>query len=52
MIRELDTILAREKTVTFLFAAHDELHNNAEALKEFLDGHGEKIEGGITDTLK
>ncbi len=39
VIRELDTILAREKTVTFLFAAHHELHNNAVALKEFLDGH-------------
>lgn len=39
VIRELDKLIAREKTVTFLFAAHDELHNNAVALKEFLDAH-------------
>jgi len=39
VIRELGKILSREKTVTFLFSAHDEVHNNAGALKEFLDAH-------------
>jgi len=39
VIRDLGTILSREKTVTFLFAAHDEVHNNAGALKEFLESH-------------
>ncbi|MCC6766480.1 MAG: DUF488 domain-containing protein [Deltaproteobacteria bacterium] len=29
---------ARGKTITLLFAAKDELHNNAVALKEYLDG--------------
>jgi uncharacterized protein YeaO (DUF488 family) len=47
VIRELDKILARKKTVTFLFAAHDVLHNNAEALKEFLTTH-HKIQPGTT----
>jgi uncharacterized protein YeaO (DUF488 family) len=26
-------------TVTFLFAAHDQEHNNAVALKEYLENH-------------
>jgi uncharacterized protein YeaO (DUF488 family) len=29
---------AQKKTVTLLYAAHDEAHNNAAAMKEFLSG--------------
>jgi len=37
VIRELKDITATNPAVTFLFAAHDEEHNNARALKEFLE---------------
>jgi len=37
VLAELRSLLAREGTVTFLFAARDEERNNAVALKEFLE---------------
>ncbi len=40
VIGELRDLLAREGTVTFLYAARDEEHNNAVALKEFLETGG------------
>lgn len=40
VLRELKEVIRREKTVTFLFAARDETHNNAAALKEFLETEG------------
>ncbi len=41
VLQALRDILRSHKVVTFLFAAHDEEHNNAVALKEFLEGRGE-----------
>ena len=38
-VRELQE-LARKGAVTLLYAAKDEEHNNAVALREFLKGHG------------
>jgi uncharacterized protein YeaO (DUF488 family) len=38
-VRELQE-LARRGAVTLLYAAKDEEHNNAVALREFLEGHG------------
>ena len=32
--------MAREKTLTLLYGAKDEQHNNAEALREYLERHG------------
>lgn len=32
--------ISEKKTVTFIFAARDEQHNNAVALKEFLESEG------------
>ena len=40
VLRELRDVIRREKTVTLLFAARDEEHNNAAALKEFLEREG------------
>jgi len=37
LINRLQEILAREEKVTFVFAARDTEHNNALALKEFLE---------------
>jgi len=37
VVRELADAIRRHGTVTFLFAAHDAEHNNAVALKEFLE---------------
>lgn len=37
VIRELADAIRDHATVTFLFAAHDAEHNNAVALKEFLE---------------
>ena len=37
VIRELADAIRTHDTVTFLFAAHDTEHNNAVALKEFLE---------------
>jgi uncharacterized protein YeaO (DUF488 family) len=37
MVRELRRILRDHDTVTFLFGARDEVHNNAAALKEYLE---------------
>jgi uncharacterized protein YeaO (DUF488 family) len=43
-IRELEEIIRENPVVTFLFAAHDTEHNNAVALREFMnaesEGHG------------
>jgi len=39
LVRELYD-LAEEKTITLLFAAKDDQHNNAVALKEYLEGGG------------
>jgi uncharacterized protein YeaO (DUF488 family) len=36
----LQEILRNHPDVTFVFSAHDALHNNAVALKEFLDRVG------------
>lgn len=35
-VDELKSILREHKTVTFVYAAHDEEHNSALVLKEFL----------------
>jgi uncharacterized protein YeaO (DUF488 family) len=37
VIKELEDVVRTHATVTFLFAARDAEHNNAVALKEFLD---------------
>ncbi len=37
VIRELRDAIRTHDTVTFLYAAHDTAHNNALALKEFLE---------------
>ncbi len=37
VLEELREVLRAHETVTFLFAAHDEEHNNAVALKEYLE---------------
>ncbi len=37
VIRALRDLIRSHKTVTFLFAAHDTAHNNAIALREFLE---------------
>lgn len=37
VLEELRDVLSEHGTVTFLFAAHDEEHNNAVALKELLE---------------
>jgi uncharacterized protein YeaO (DUF488 family) len=37
VIHQVQEIIAREQNVTFVFSARDELHNNAIALKEFLE---------------
>jgi len=36
--RELMTMMKKHKTVTLLFSASDKLHNQAVALKKFLEG--------------
>jgi uncharacterized protein YeaO (DUF488 family) len=40
VVRQLTEVIREHETVTFLFAAHDQEHNNAVALKEYLDAHG------------
>lgn len=40
VVRELREILKKNEKVTFVFSAHDEIHNNAVALKEFLEQNG------------
>jgi uncharacterized protein YeaO (DUF488 family) len=37
-VAEISDIAAKSKTVTLLFAAKDERHNNATVLREFLEG--------------
>ena len=37
VVNQLREIIDREKKVTFIYAARDEVHNNAIALKEFLE---------------
>jgi len=37
VIKILRDALREKGTVTFIFAAHDEKHNNAVALKEYLE---------------
>jgi uncharacterized protein YeaO (DUF488 family) len=37
VIKELKEVIQAHGIVTFLFAAHDTEHNNALALKEFLE---------------
>lgn len=38
VLEEVREVLRTHDVVTFLFAAHDEEHNNAVALREFLEG--------------
>jgi uncharacterized protein YeaO (DUF488 family) len=38
VVKELKEVVRDHERVTFLYAAHDEEHNNALALKEFLEG--------------
>lgn len=40
VLQELRDVLRIHDRVSFLFAAHDGQHNNAVALKEFLEGNG------------
>jgi len=40
VIQQLSDMIRKYKTVTFLFAARDPEHNNAVALKEYLEAHG------------
>jgi uncharacterized protein YeaO (DUF488 family) len=40
VIHELREILKENQKVSFVFSAHDEIHNNAVALKEFLEQNG------------
>jgi uncharacterized protein YeaO (DUF488 family) len=37
VVQELEEIIRENPVVTFLFAAHDEEHNNAVALREFMN---------------
>ena len=37
LVRALTRIIRENPTVSFLFSAHDEVHNNAVALKEYLE---------------
>jgi len=37
VIQQLRGIIKKERNVTFIFSARDELHNNAVALKEFIE---------------
>jgi uncharacterized protein YeaO (DUF488 family) len=39
IIDQLKHLMNNKPTVTFLFAAHDQEHNNAVALKEYLENH-------------
>jgi len=40
VVHALREILKKHPDVSFLFSAHDEIHNNAVALKEFLERNG------------
>jgi uncharacterized protein YeaO (DUF488 family) len=40
VVRQLSEVTGEHAMVTFLFAAHDQEHNNAVALKEYLEAHG------------
>jgi uncharacterized protein YeaO (DUF488 family) len=40
VVHTLREILKEHPDVTFVFSAHDEIHNNAVALKEFLERKG------------
>jgi uncharacterized protein YeaO (DUF488 family) len=40
VIHELREILRKNQKISFVFSAHDEIHNNAVALKEFLEQNG------------
>jgi uncharacterized protein YeaO (DUF488 family) len=40
VVQTLREILRKYPHVTFVFSAHDEIHNNAVALKEFLERNG------------
>lgn len=40
VVNLLKEMIQKREIVTFVFAAHDEQHNNAVALKEFLEGQG------------
>ncbi len=40
VLRQIHELLAAHETVTFLFAAHDTDHNNAVALRQFLEQEG------------
>jgi uncharacterized protein YeaO (DUF488 family) len=40
LIRQLAALVRERPAITFLFAAHDESHNNAVALKEYLEKTG------------
>ena len=37
VVRQLSDVLAKHEAVTFLFSAHDQEHNNAVALREYLE---------------
>ena len=41
ILRELNEVIREKPTVSFLFAAHDREHNNAAALKEYIERTGE-----------
>jgi len=41
LIRQLLDLAKEKPVITFLFAAHDEEHNNAVALKKYLEKKGE-----------
>ena len=41
VLKMLQETIRERKPVTFVFSAHDEHHNNAVALKEFLEGEGD-----------
>jgi len=43
VIRQLVDLINENKVVTFLFAAHDEEHNNAVALKMYLEKRGDGL---------
>jgi uncharacterized protein YeaO (DUF488 family) len=40
VVDRLRALVKKEKKVTFVYAAHDEAHNSALVLKEFLEGRG------------
>jgi len=40
VVHTLREIIKKNQKVTFVFSAHDEIHNNAVALKEFLERNG------------